>query len=830
MLDEAAIYRALRDVIDPDDRVIVLHSALYPLKVPGDALKWPILAALRRLLDDGHTLAVPTFSFAFCRDGAYHHRETRSEAGVLGDWFLTLRGVRRSPHPIYAFAVAGPAAETVLACTSTTTFGQDSPFGLFEREDARLVMLGCGWQSCTQLHHYEEAARAPYRVYKDFTGTADLGGGPRKTQARMFVRDRGIDAVNDFTMIRQSLLDQSVLREARLGEAVIEATTCRDLSTICRTLLAEDPYSFVHDAPRVRDRTEAMARRVETEPLRIALLGQANLDLLNKALANALQGLIPDRKIEVYSPPFGQAYREAMDPKSALAEFQPQFVVLADRLEDLAGVDSLDELRGEGFDALTTYLAVVRACAETLGATVFVNDFANVQIPALGAADAAADDGTRALVAAANARLADEISNLPTAHVFDLDAALRRFNGAAHDARLWHLGRIPFSQAFTEELARRFAGLILAATGRGARLLVLDLDNTLWGGVLGEDGLEALQLGGDYPGNAYRHFQKTLKQLSERGIALAIASKNDEAEARAAIATLPGMVLKEADLAALRINWQDKPQNLLEIAAETGLGLESIAFVDDNPAERARMRHMLPTVKVIDLPDDPALYAETLLRSPYLECLSLTAEDRKRSKRYAGRRAMASEQRRFARVEDFYAHLQSKVRIASLEATNLARAEQLCAKTNQFNTTTQRYSSADLQALARNGAGVYVIGLEDRYSEAENIGLLVVHWDRPRPRSAEIDLLLLSCRVLGRGVETAVLGWLAGEAKRRGVRVINGEIRESPRNEPVRDLYREHGFITGRGNGLWTLDLAASQLAVPDWIAVSEQLREAALA
>ena len=826
--DPDTLLKALEAVVEPGDDFVVLHSALYAFKLPGEELKWPLLRALRRLQARGHTIVVPTFTLSFLGGRPFHARDSRSESGLLGDWFLTLDGVRRSAHPVYSFAVSGPRAEEVLDCANSTTFASDSPFGLFERADARLVMLGCGWDSCTQFHFCEEAAEVPYRAYKTFQGQADYGVGPAQATVRMYVRDLDIDPVNALAPIAERMRSDGKVKSVEVGPGRVESVSCKALVAEARQALRDDPYALVSAGPVVRYRLENKRKRSSAEPLRLALLGQANLDILRGLVESTLSELVTDRRVEVFTAEFGQAYQEVIDPRSPLHDFKPDIVVFADRLEEIYRVDSLDEAVGQESEALERYLEMVAAAAESFEAKVFVQGFANLQSPAFGLADGEAQDGIARLVAEANAALADAFRDNPSVTLLDLQGLAARFaGGSACDARLWHLGRIPFSQPFSQELAKHYAGLVLALTGRSVRLLVLDLDNTLWGGVLGEEGLEGLQLGGDYPGNAYLRFQKTLRRLSERGIALAVASKNDEREARAAIAALPGMILKEEDFAALRIDWRDKPGNLLEMAGELGLGLESIAFVDDNAAERARMRLMLPAVKVIELPDDPAGYAEALLQSPYLECLGLTQEDRKRAKQYAGRRVAAEERQRFGRVEDFYRYLDARVHIQPLSPTNAARAEQLAAKTNQFNTTTRRYSRSQLEALARDDGGVYVIGLEDRFTELENIGLVVLRHDSPDPGGAEIDLFLLSCRILGRGVESAVLSWLADETRQQGFERLVGLVIESERNAPAREIYAQHGYRRGKQPGCWTLDLAGERPALPDWIKLLDHTGEA---
>ena len=205
---------------------------------------------------------------------------------------------------------------------------------------------------------------------------------------------------------------------------------------------------------------------------------------------------------------------------------------------------------------------------------------------------------------------------------------------------------------------------------------------------------------------------------------------------------------------------------MASLAEDLGLGLENIAFIDDNPAERDRMRMALPDVKVIDLPDDPAGYARAVLGSPYLSCLSITAEDRKRVKSYVQKRKLESDRGTFADEAAFLRHLQPRVQISPRDARNAQRVQQLIAKTNQFNTTLRRFTAAELDTFEKEGGRVYVIALADRYSEQENIGVIAIDWKR---EDAVIDPFLLSCRILGRGVETGVLAWLVGEARERGI-------------------------------------------------------------
>jgi FkbH-like protein len=706
-----------------------------------------------------------------------------------------------------------------------TTFGADSPLGLFERRNAQILMFGCGWEYCTQLHMYEEEAKVPYRYFRDFTGQADFGGGMNTVSSQMYVRDLEVDATNDFSSAIRLLRDEGHILTADLGGARLESVACNELSNTCRKMLGEDPYAFVERALEIRYRTECRRDQKSKTALRIALLGSSNLEFLKTALFERMTALLVDREVSVYTPPFGQAYQEILLPESGLHQFQPDITFFCDRLEDIFHVNELSSAKAEDEELLSVYLEMISRWADGYAGTAFVNRFASLQPPVWGTADIA-NQGVASRVQSANDRLGHTTAALSHVHLYDLGRAARQFEeGAAFDPRLWFLGRFPFSKGFSDYLAERYAGLILATLGRTARLLVVDLDNTLWGGVLGEDGREGLQLGGDYPGNAFLHFQHVLRQLMDRGLALAIASKNDEKNALHAIEALSGMVIRESHLASYRINWLEKWRNVLEMAEEIGLGLENIVFVDDSPVERAQMQQYLPAVKVLELPEDPALYAQTLLSSPYLECINLTDEDRKRSHSYVAKRHMEQSRKQFADPAYFFASLQLKLHIATLGSVNLSRATQLVNKTNQFNTTTRRYALNELLSIQQqDDSDVFVIGLKDRFSEFENIGVAIIYWNQPELGTAVIDLFLLSCRVLGRGVESGFLAWLGAHAKNRSMRALIGHIIPSRRNTPVRDVYQKHGFQEDSKQGSWLLGLSSEIPPVPAWLTIVDEI------
>ncbi|MBT4769790.1 MAG: HAD-IIIC family phosphatase [Rhodospirillaceae bacterium] len=819
--------QSLQSVMDPSDKLLVVHSSLVHLGCDPSTAKWALLSPLKELSARGVTIAVPTFTFGFCRGQGHDSRRSPSESGVLGEWVLGLDGACRTAHPIYSFAVIGPQSEKIVACANSTTFGKNSVFAFFEKAAARLIVVGTDWEHCTQFHRYEEEAKVPYRFYKTFMGQVVDKSGSKKTRAKMFVRDLNLDGENDFSSAVKVLRERGEILSVHLGHGRMESVKCQALAKVSRSLLDKDPFVFVRRGQQVSLALKQKAARQKNSPLRLAVLGMRNVSFMADAIADAVGDCIRDRAVDIYTPDYGQLWQDLLDPRSRLHKPSPDIAFFVDRIEDVLGVgcieDALDRESAEG--QVRNYAEAISKFSVDDKGAVIVNMFCRLQASSLGQADT---KKSGALVLRANQIIQDVLGSRENVYLFDTAQAAATYSeGPVVDERLWYLGRFPFGRGFSRHLSEQYAGMVLAVLGRTARVLVVDLDNTLWGGILGEDGIENLHLGGDYPGNAYQDMQRLLKRLSERGIAIAICSKNDESHVQKAMNSLENMEFTLKDAVSHRINWVPKWQNVESIAAELNLGLESFAFVDDNPVEREHIRQQLPEVKVIDLPDDPALFAKTIMESPYLGCLSLTAEDKKRAKSYRRRREIENLRGKVESLDEFYASLDAKVHIFPLNEKNMARAVQLMAKTNQFNATTRRYGSAELVSLAEpKRGGVFVIGLEDRFMEMENIGVATIRFNASSPEVAEIDSFLLSCRVLGRGVETAVLHWLSRYALSQGMKSLWGRVIPTERNEPVRGLYSGHGFTKGRKKGEWQQNLLGALKPPPSWVKLIDHVEK----
>ena len=325
-----------------------------------------------------------------------------------------------------------------------------------------------------------------------------------------------------------------------------------------------------------------------------------------------------------------------------------------------------------------------------------------------------------------------------------------------HDATLWNMAKLPFASAFLPLYADHVCRLIAALRGKSRKCLILDLDNTLWGGVIGDDGLEGIVIGqGDATGEAHLHVQRTALTLRERGVVLAVSSKNTDEIARQPFRKHPEMLLRENHIAVFQANWNDKATNIKAIAEELSLGLDAMVFLDDNPVERGLVRQMLPQVAVPELPADPALYARTLLAAGYFEAVAFSGEDRKRAEFYQDNARRVTLQKQAGDVDAYLASLNMQMTLQPFDETGRARIAQLINKSNQFNLTTRRYTEADVAAVQNDpDAFTLQVRLADAFGDNGMISVLIC---RRQQDDWNIDTWLMSCRVLGRKVETAVL-------------------------------------------------------------------------
>lgn len=389
-----------------------------------------------------------------------------------------------------------------------------------------------------------------------------------------------------------------------------------------------------------------------------------------------------------------------------------------------------------------------------------------------------------------------------------------------------HHVKSPVSSMALPYLAAELSGFYGALAGIRRKVLAVDLDGTLWGGIVGEDGLDGIALSGDYPGNAYHDFQAFLKNLRASGIALAVVSRNNPADAEAVFAANPGMPVQWADFTSHRVNWEDKAENVRAVAAELNVDTDTVSFADDSRFECDLMRTQAPEVRVVHLDGPPSLFPDKVLAEAGFYSTTLTDEDRIRAEGYVAERARRAHPAKAGKKEDFLKSLGLKLLFGPPRAGEIERVAQLFGKTNQFNLTTKRYTVVDVLAMLDNATTqLRVAKLSDRYGDYGLIGVMVTI-DRDDGRR-EIDSLLLSCRVLGRGVEEAVLADLDDKARQVGCTRLIGRYIPTPKNGLVADFYSRIGFSADDEDGKFVRDLTRAQpLPFPGHIEVIERQGE----
>ena len=533
-----------------------------------------------------------------------------------------------------------------------------------------------------------------------------------------------------------------------------------------------------------------------TKPIRLALLGSSTMAHLHAAIRVA--GLRRGLWISIYENDYGQYWRELSDSGSGLFEFKPTTVLLALDAHHLAA--GLSAAHGamdaeRAFDEMTGRIRECwRLARENFHCPVIQQTALPVHAGLLGHNEHRLAGSRPDFIARINRELR-AMADADGADILAIDskAAIDGLN-AWYDPVLWHNGKQEISPVAAPVYGDLVGRLLGAQQGLSRKCLVLDLDNTVWGGVVGDDGLAGLVLGqGSAAGEAFAAFQEYARELSRRGVILAVCSKNDEANALEPFDQHPEMVLRRSDIASFVANWNDKPSNLRAIAEELNIGIDSLVFVDDNPFERNLVREELPMVAVPEISEDPATYARTLADAGYFEAVSVTDEDRVRSQQYQSNREREQLKASVTDLDSYLRNLDMELIWRRFDAVGLQRTVQLINKTNQFNLTTRRYSEADVLALIDDARAFGLqLRLVDRFGDNGIIGIVI-------GRMADdddllIDTWLMSCRVLGRQVEPTTLNLVAESAKKLGARRLVGEYLPTKKNGMVRDHYPKLGF------------------------------------
>ncbi len=542
------------------------------------------------------------------------------------------------------------------------------------------------------------------------------------------------------------------------------------------------------------------------QEFRLGIVRSYTSDLLDPwlGLAGALEGL----DVKTYHAAYGLNLGEA-DAGSGLVAHAPDITLILLRREDLhpdlgrpVAAFSPDEQAALSSEVLDRLFAILEAFrAQKIGHLVITILPAQTG-PALGVYDPQSERSEAAWWSALKAEIGRRLSaNLAASLFLDLDEVMADIGrDAFFDPRLWYSASFPFAGAAAREVSRRIVGLGAALKFPRAKVIALDIDNTLWGGIIGEDGFDGIAIGHEYPGNAYLAFQRRLLDFQQRGFLLALCSKNNPGDVEEVLKSHPHQLLKPEHFAAVRINWEPKTDNLAALAEELNLGLDSFILVDDSDYECALVRRELPQVEVIQTPARPVEVPYCLDQVSRLELLALTAEDLKRTQMYAQERTRRllrqNVDERGGGLDGYLASLEMVMTVEIDDPASLKRLAQMTQKTNQFNLTTRRYDEQHMRRLIDAPDWMVAhFSLKDMFGDSGIVGLCL--FDLSEPGLAELDTYLMSCRVIGRKAESAFLNVLLKRLAATGVRDVVADYLPTPKNGLSANFLPDHGFDAG---------------------------------
>ena len=581
-----------------------------------------------------------------------------------------------------------------------------------------------------------------------------------------------------------------------------------------------DEFSAWQRAISIVQRCERASRRAMRRTVKVAVLGSYTTIQFTQMLGLAARQV--GMRFDLYESQFGQYQQDIIDQNSGLYAFGPEVVLLAVHEGELRLPDHSLDPRGDIEAEVMRWTALWRTIAERSKARVVQHNFALPCEAPMGHLGARLPGSRYMMTQALNARLGEEAGS--TVSLVDCERLSALFGKQRWcDPRYWHLAKQAVALDALPLLARHTAAVIGASLGLSKKCLVLDLDNTLWGGVIAEDGLAGIKLGNGVDGEAFVAFQEYILKLKNKGIILAVCSKNNHADAIQPFEKHPEMRLKLNDIALFIANWEPKPHNIRRIAEELGIGLDSLIFVDDNPVEREAVRQFIPEVDVITLSADPSYYLRSLSQYLMFETSSYTPEDSQRTDQYRARAECAALEKNAASIEDFYTSLRMQAVVAPFNEFHLPRIAQLIGKTNQFNLTTRRHGMSQLEAFIKDPSYVHLsFRLRDRFADHGLIGLLIA---RHEGDMLDIDTWLMSCRVIGRTVEKTMLEHLCRRAAQLGCTALRGTYIATEKNAMAADAYAKCGFdlvSQHEGHGVWKYDLCAKGMITNAFIQTVE--------
>ena len=544
----------------------------------------------------------------------------------------------------------------------------------------------------------------------------------------------------------------------------------------------------------------AVSKSAEAADLRVAWLGNHTIEPVVRTVTafSSAYGVA----LDAYIAPYDQHFQEMLDGNSGTLASKPNLIVLWLSLRSMSptlaeGCVRLGkaEIQAEIERIEEVLSSWVDLAKQRSGAHVFICNFPRPPGLRFGIADTSSDTGEQYFYGELNRWMSDAFMDDPQVTVVDISHAVSRAGSEkSWNPRMYHLAKIEWDGPAVRYIADLLSRCCRALVRPAHKCIVVDLDNTLWGGVLGEEGVDGVRVGqGDPASEAFAAFQRSLLDMKARGIILAICSKNNFSDVEELFTSRPDMPLRLEDFATHRINWEPKNLNVEAIAKELNIGTDSLVFIDDNPAECELIRQMLPDVKTVHLPRDPATYAELLYSMCEFDKIKLTDEDKQKTQQYIDNHARQSQRQAATDLKSYLESLGTRVTIQAAVAENLPRIHQLFTKTNQFNVTTIRYSAAELKEMIdAEDCTLDFVKVEDNFGSLGIVGVYIVRAERDH---AVVDSFVLSCRALGRGIESAICNQMKEQVfANEEIGFLTARFVPTAKNMPASEFFDAQGF------------------------------------
>lgn len=561
-----------------------------------------------------------------------------------------------------------------------------------------------------------------------------------------------------------------------------------------------------------------------------------NFKKLNIAILRSftIETIVPILKVQLYKEKiysnlfigeYNQYHQELFNATSNLYKFNPDVIIIAIRLEELypqlisSFLDIKNNLSQVKNYIINEYKNIIEKAKNDLKCNIIIHNFMLPYNNYTSLYDFQDTDGQINFLRKLNYELVKLVNQYKGVYLVDVDntsSLIGKLN--IQDKKMWYLSKNPYKYEFYVLLANEYTKYIKAIYGLKKKCIVLDLDNTLWGGIIGEDGLDGIILGEAYPGKCYKDFQQQLLKLKNRGVILAICSKNNPEDVDEVFEKHPDMILNRTDFACIKASWNDKCTNIKTISEELNIGTDSIVFIDDNPIECELIKQQVPEITVINLSKNPIEYPDLINSLNYFETINLTEEDLHKTDIYKAQINRNILKNSYNNLDDYYKSLEMRVEIKEADSFAVSRIAQLAQKTNQFNLTTKRYSEKDIKEMIQdNNYKIYYIRVIDKFGDNGITGCCILK--KIDDCKLFIDTFLLSCRVMGRNIENAFMSFIYNKAKEYNIKKLIGEYIPTKKNKPVKDFYTNLGFLRDEAN-YYLFDIDNNEILCPSYIKI----------